>query len=164
MTIPNRIACSLLIALMYAPSSALSFVAPLPRAVAAGVSSFGLLLLSSLPRSNDIDRDVNINDGESMAKPPSSPLPSVLNQHSALERCGVMALSSLLLSSSSPNPSFAYVDFDDARKKKRILITGSNLGIGLDAAQRMVLRGHEVVLACVSDSMGRRLFRHWFSY
>jgi NADPH:quinone reductase-like Zn-dependent oxidoreductase len=75
-----------------------------------------------------------------------------------------MALSSLLLSSSSPDPAFAYVDFDDARKKKRILITGSNSGIGLDAAQRMVLRGHEVVLACVSDSMGRRLFRHWFSY
>lgn len=36
------------------------------------------------------------------------------------------------------------------KKKQRILITGSNSGIGLDAAQRLALRGHEVVLACVS--------------
>jgi protochlorophyllide reductase len=39
---------------------------------------------------------------------------------------------------------------EDDTKKKRVLITGSNSGIGLDAAQRMVVRGHEVVLACVS--------------
>jgi nucleoside-diphosphate-sugar epimerase len=38
-------------------------------------------------------------------------------------------------------------------KPKRILITGSNSGIGLDAAQRMALRGHEIVLACVSLSL-----------
>lgn len=72
-----------------------------------------------------------------------------------------MALSSLLLSSSSsPDPAYAYVDFDDARKKKRILITGSNSGIGLDAAQRMALRGHEVVLACVSDFDDGRVVVH----
>lgn len=43
----------------------------------------------------------------------------------------------------------ALQDYDDSAKK-RILITGSNSGIGMDAAQRMALRGHEVVLACVS--------------
>ena len=79
-----------------------------------------------------------------------------LNRRSALEKCaGGIALSSLLLSSvttaaSVVYPANAYVDYDDNNKKKRILITGSNSGIGLDAAQRMVLRGHEVVLACVS--------------
>ena len=40
-------------------------------------------------------------------------------------------------------------DYDDTIKK-RISITGCNSGIGFDAAQRMVVRGHEVVLACVS--------------
>lgn len=69
-----------------------------------------------------------------------------------MERAGGMALSSLLLSSGivATNPGMAYADanfFDDG-KKKRILITGSNSGIGLDAAQRMALRGHEIVLAC----------------
>lgn len=58
-----------------------------------------------------------------------------------------LALSSLLL---SPEVALAIQDYDDAAKK-RILITGSNSGIGLDAAQRMALRGHEVVLACVSS-------------
>lgn len=57
-----------------------------------------------------------------------------------------LALSSLLL---SPNEVSALQDYDDSAKK-RILITGSNSGIGMDAAQRMALRGHEVVLACVS--------------
>lgn len=88
-------------------------------------------------------------------KPSPSSSPSAVSRRSALERCGGMALSSLLLSSFSssfppPDPAYAYVDFDDARKKKRILITGSNSGIGLDAAQRMAVRGHEIVLACVS--------------
>lgn len=59
-----------------------------------------------------------------------------------------LALSSLLL---SPNEASAIQDYDDTAKK-RILITGSNSGIGLDAAQRMALRGHEVILACVSSS------------
>jgi NAD(P)-dependent dehydrogenase (short-subunit alcohol dehydrogenase family) len=43
-----------------------------------------------------------------------------------------------------------YYEVDSSKKKQRILITGSNSGIGLDAAQRLALRGHEVVLACVS--------------
>jgi len=162
MTIPNRIACSLLIALLYAPSSASGFVVPIPRAVAAGVSSSASRLLSSPPIYNDVDhRDVNVDDIESTTKLPPSSSPSALNRRSALERCGGMALSSLLLSSSSsPDPAYAYVDFDDARKKKRILITGSNSGIGLDAAQRMALRGHEVVLACVSDFDDGRVVVH----
>ena len=44
----------------------------------------------------------------------------------------------------------ALAAYEDTKPKQRILITGSNSGIGLDAAQRLALRGHEVVLACVS--------------
>lgn len=58
-----------------------------------------------------------------------------------------MALSSLLL---PPEGAWAIPDYDDDVKSKRILITGSNSGIGLDAAMRMAVRGHEIVLACVS--------------
>lgn len=87
---------------------------------------------------------------------------STMNRRLAFEQIGGMALSSLLLLSASTAaavisfPANAAADdgtisdYDDTRKK-RILITGSNSGIGLDAAQRMVLRGHEVVLACVSS-------------
>mmetsp|Transcript_13201 Transcript_13201/g.22214 ORF Transcript_13201/g.22214 Transcript_13201/m.22214 type:complete len:452 (-) Transcript_13201:94-1449(-) len=61
------------------------------------------------------------------------------------------ALSSLLVTSS--NVPFlpvapAMAAYEESKKKQRILITGSNSGIGLDAAQRLALRGHEVVLAC----------------
>ena len=49
-------------------------------------------------------------------------------------------------------------DYDDTIKK-RISITGCNSGIGFDAAQRMVVRGHEVVLTCVSI-----LYLEWFLY
>ncbi len=82
----------------------------------------------------------------------------MMNRRLALEQItfiGGMALSSLLLSSTTADAASStadnkyYVSEDDT-KKKRILITGSNSGIGLDAAQRMALRGHEVVLACVS--------------
>lgn len=54
------------------------------------------------------------------------------------------ALASLLL---PIGPAAAAPAYDDGRKR-RILITGSNSGIGLDAAQRLAVRGHEVVLAC----------------
>ncbi len=89
----------------------------------------------------------------------------MMNRRSALEQINIiggMALSSLLLSSSTTTANAAATTDDDYHnddnennnyddtKKKRILITGSNSGIGLDAAQRMVVRGHEVVLACVS--------------
>lgn len=55
-----------------------------------------------------------------------------------------IALSTLL----DPDSAIAIQPYDN--KPKRILITGSNSGIGMDAAMRMATRGHEVVLACVS--------------
>jgi len=78
----------------------------------------------------------------------------VVDRRTALERSGAAVLSSLLLSSGgiatmNPRRANADADFEDGTKK-RILITGSNSGIGLDAAQRMASRGHEIVLACVS--------------
>eukprot|EP00804_Cyclotella_cryptica_P000856 CCRYP_001085-RA/>CCRYP_001085-RA protein AED:0.05 eAED:0.05 QI:82/1/1/1/1/0.75/4/611/346 len=81
----------------------------------------------------------------------SKPIDSVneaIDRRSAIHQIGAtaagVALSSLLLSSDT---ALAAQDYDD-EKKKRILITGSNSGIGLDAAQRIALRGHEVILAC----------------
>mmetsp|Transcript_29137 Transcript_29137/g.58132 ORF Transcript_29137/g.58132 Transcript_29137/m.58132 type:complete len:454 (-) Transcript_29137:18-1379(-) len=57
-----------------------------------------------------------------------------------------IALSSLLLS--SPLEDNMANAAETAGKMKRILITGSNSGIGMDAAMRMAMKGHEVVLAC----------------
>ena len=136
MTIPRRIACTLFIVLLYVNTVAvLGFV--FPKAVVARVSSSSL---SSL---------FNHDENES-----NEDVISSLNRRSALEKCSSIALSSLILSSSTsvvyPANAYVYYDDDSSTKKKRILITGSNSGIGLDAAQRMVLRGHEVVLACVS--------------
>ena len=85
----------------------------------------------------------------------STRLPTSLSAHNQIDRRSALlqgstaaglALSSLLL---SPDEALALQDYDDA-SKKRILITGSNSGIGMDAAMRMALRGHEIVLACVS--------------
>jgi nucleoside-diphosphate-sugar epimerase len=139
MTIPRRRACTLFIVLLYVNTAAvLGFV--FPKAGVARVSSSSL---SSL-LNHDENESYNINEDFEIAS---------LHRRSALEKCRGIALSSLLLSSSTSvvYPANAYVDYDDdSTKKKRILITGSNSGIGLDAAQRMVLRGHEVVLACVS--------------
>ena len=76
---------------------------------------------------------------------------SSINRRSAIQHGGGIALSSLLLLNNN-EPAYADAsgqDYDDT-KKKRILITGSNSGIGFDAAQRMAVRGHEIVLACVS--------------
>lgn len=53
-----------------------------------------------------------------------------------------LALSSMLLGSRVPEAGAVEGGV------KRILITGSNSGIGLDAATRMAALGHEVVLAC----------------
>eukprot|EP00579_Thalassiosira_antarctica_P005718 CAMPEP_0201885240 /NCGR_PEP_ID=MMETSP0902-20130614/18374_1 /ASSEMBLY_ACC=CAM_ASM_000551 /TAXON_ID=420261 /ORGANISM="Thalassiosira antarctica, Strain CCMP982" /LENGTH=432 /DNA_ID=CAMNT_0048414371 /DNA_START=26 /DNA_END=1324 /DNA_ORIENTATION=- len=123
--IPQRLASLLLVALCI-PSSTLGFV--LPHQQAASISNVRL-------NSN--------HDDESS----SSSSPSAINRRSALSQGGV-ALSSLLLSPILMNQQPAYAaDFNDG-KKKRILITGSSSGIGMDAAQRMVLRGHEIVLAC----------------
>jgi nucleoside-diphosphate-sugar epimerase len=138
MTIPRRIACTLFIVLLYVNSAAvLGFV--FPKAAVARVSASPLSSLLNDENESYTNEDLEI---------------ASLNRRSALEKCSSIALSSLLLSSSTSvvYPANAYVDYDDdsSTKKKRILITGSNSGIGLDAAQRMVLRGHEVVLACVS--------------
>lgn len=77
----------------------------------------------------------------------SSSSSQLVDRRSALEQSGI-ALSSLLLAQSmGVGDALALGDYDDS-KKKRILITGANSGIGLDAAQRMALRGHEVTLAC----------------
>ena len=82
-----------------------------------------------------------------------------LNRRSFNTVSAAAALSALLVTTSSNIPFLPIepamaADYDDSTKKKqRILITGSNSGIGLDAAQRLALRGHEVVLACVSESI-----------
>ena len=76
---------------------------------------------------------------------------SSINRRLAIQQGGGIALASLLLLNNN-EPAYADAsgqDYDDS-KKKRILITGSNSGIGFDAAQRMAVRGHEIVLACVS--------------
>ena len=113
------------------------------------------LFLTSTTFHDDNDAD-SIESFSSQSTSPSCD--STMNRRLAFEQIGGMALSSLLLLSSTvPFPANAAADDDgtisdyDDTRKKRILITGSNSGIGLDAAQRMVLRGHEVVLACVSS-------------
>jgi hypothetical protein len=160
MTVRHRIARSLLIVLLYAPGSAFGFVgiAGSSRAVPAGrITSYSSSTSSSRDgRTNGNDDEGTSNGGGySVSRPyniPSSQT-SAMDRRRSLELCGGMALSLLLL---SPSDACANVDLDDdagsSGKRKRILITGSNSGIGLDAAQRMVVRGYEVVLACVSSS------------
>ena len=147
MSIPGRrISCTLFIVLLHVNTAAvLGFVLPKSVAVVSASSS----LASSSLNDNEYNNDDDDDDVEIQS----------FDRRSALEKCGGgIALSSLLLLSSSTSssavlyPANAYVDYDDDTKKpkKRILITGSNSGIGFDAARRMVVRGHEVVLACVS--------------
>lgn len=76
-----------------------------------------------------------------------------LNRRSFNKASAAAALSTLLVTSSNVPflpVSPALAAYEDTKPKQRILITGSNSGIGLDAAQRLALRGHEVILACVS--------------
>lgn len=58
------------------------------------------------------------------------------------------------------SPALAAYYEESPKAKQRILITGSNSGIGLDAAQRLALKGHEVVLACVSFRVGYAVLFH----
>lgn len=74
---------------------------------------------------------------------------ATVDRRTAINQLGKTATSITILSLLSPEDALAVQDYDDS-KAKRILITGSNSGIGLDAAQRMALRGHEIILACVS--------------
>lgn len=72
---------------------------------------------------------------------------TALHSHEISRRSAVQsaaALSTFLIS----GEAFAQSNFIE--NPQRILLTGSNSGIGLDAAERMALRGHEVILACVS--------------
>lgn len=135
--IPQRLLAALLVALC-TPSATLAFTLPHQQALTTTrIVSSAQLLATANNNNND--------------EPPSSSSGSIVDRRSALEQGGV-ALSSLLLSSLAVNqqPQSAYAAYADdfIEKKQRILITGSNSGIGLDAAQRLVTRGHEVVLAC----------------
>ena len=79
---------------------------------------------------------------------------SSINRRLAIQQTSSIALSSLLLGTSgiasSPQAANAAETYEDTKKKQRILITGCNSGIGFDAAERLAMRGHEIVLACVS--------------
>jgi len=91
------------------------------------------------------------NDDESS---PTQQSNNSINRRSAIQQSSSIALSSLLLGSStsllSPQAAYAAETYEDTKKKQRILITGCNSGIGFDAAERLAMRGHEIVLACVS--------------
>ncbi|KAL7552210.1 hypothetical protein ACHAWF_018094 [Thalassiosira exigua] len=69
---------------------------------------------------------------------------AAVDRRSALGRGGAALAAALAW---DPRIAAGAVSYDDSAKK-RILITGSNSGIGLDAAQRLAVRGHEIVLAC----------------
>mmetsp|Transcript_38191 Transcript_38191/g.92129 ORF Transcript_38191/g.92129 Transcript_38191/m.92129 type:complete len:380 (+) Transcript_38191:28-1167(+) len=143
--VPNNLMTALLLLLVALcnPGPALGFAVPphsLRETVATSsttaVPSPSLAILAASSSANGGDE----NEGK----------PHAVDRRSALVRAGTdaAALSALLLSSSSISPLPANaVTYDDS-KKKRILITGSNSGIGLDAAQRMATRGHDIVLAC----------------
>lgn len=73
-----------------------------------------------------------------------------LSRRSFNRASAAAALSTLLVSTSSAVLPATAADYENIKPNQRILITGSNSGIGLDAAQRLALRGHEVILACVS--------------
>ena len=73
-----------------------------------------------------------------------------LSRRSFNRASAAAALSTLLVSTSSNVLPATAAEYETVKPNQRILITGSNSGIGLDAAQRLALRGHEVILACVS--------------
>ena len=70
-----------------------------------------------------------------------------MSRRDALANSGA-ALASILLGGSAlswPSPAFGA---DYGTDRRTILITGSNSGIGYDAAVRMAARGHKIILAC----------------
>jgi len=94
----------------------------------------------------------NKNDNESLSSYTSNDSINI-NRRSAIQQTSGVALSSLLLGTSavfSPQTAYAAETYEDTKKKQRILITGCNSGIGFNAAERLAMRGHEIVLACVS--------------
>ena len=135
------------IALIRAPTTASGFITP-----SAALSSVAISRAGSLLRQH---YHPNIDCHNSHEAPSSSPMDLNTDRRSAINSMmGGIALTSLVLSTplqpASAEGLGAVDSFADTTKTKRILITGSNSGIGLDAAQRMARRGHEVVLACVS--------------
>ena len=118
------------------PILTLGFTAP--SSVAASRFSSSQLFA----KSNDQNEDESLSSNTSN---------SSINRRSAIQQTSSIALSSLLLGTSgiSPQPANAAETYEDTKKKQRILITGCNSGIGFDAAERLAMRGHEIVLACV---------------
>mmetsp|Transcript_11725 Transcript_11725/g.22187 ORF Transcript_11725/g.22187 Transcript_11725/m.22187 type:complete len:141 (-) Transcript_11725:2555-2977(-) len=133
---------AILLVALSLPGTTLAFLSPALRASLSSPSSESNIQRLRATSSSSSSSSSDDADG------------GVVDRRTALERSGAAVLSSLLLSSGgiatmNPRRANADADFEDGTKK-RILITGSNSGIGLDAAQRMASRGHEIVLACVS--------------
>lgn len=142
----HHLLLSLFLVISFPTSSSLGFT--LPQSHLARTAGSNNIQLSATPSSTNNNHEHDNNDEVANHSPSSK---NIINRRSAIEQATTIssgiALSSLLLSS-NVNHANAAPAYDDA--KKRILITGSNSGIGLDAAQRLAVRGHEVVLACVS--------------
>lgn len=72
-----------------------------------------------------------------------------LSRRSALSK-SAQALATLLVAETvSSSPALADISYPFT-SPKTILITGSNSGIGFDAAERMAKQGHTIILACRS--------------
>jgi hypothetical protein len=87
--------------------------------------------------------------GSKLTKPTVTSSHKTTSAAAPINQCHHLTNGSVSINPTSDTTTDAPPDYDDTIKK-RILITGCNSGIGFDAAQRMVVRGHEVVLACVS--------------
>ena len=123
------------------PILTLGFTAPLSSVAVRRISTTNLFA-----KSNDQNEDESLSSNTSNNN---------INRRSAIQQTSSIALSSLLLGTSgvllsSPLAANAAETYEDTKKKQRILITGCNSGIGFDAAERLAMRGHEIVLACVS--------------
>lgn len=75
----------------------------------------------------------------------------IISRRRAIETSGKAVTSLLLASSILASSSVANAGSESpiyADSKRSILLTGCNSGIGFDAAKRMAMRGHEIILAC----------------